>query len=201
MDVRFTFLKRISSVTFLYFFLLGSCYQDNEHFELPPITQTGENTFGCKINGRVMVPRDGTGTFNMEDRGLVLYGSPEYSNYLDIIAHDFASDKTSKVVIRIENLHQTGICQVNESNCTWVDSPLTTNIFCRVYDYDEKVYKSYCSYPNSGEIIITRFDDNKFIAGEFHCRLRQYEDPSDEIEITSGRFDIDLSTLRGARFP
>ena len=26
--------------------------------ELPPITQTGANTFGCKINGVIMIPRD-----------------------------------------------------------------------------------------------------------------------------------------------
>jgi hypothetical protein len=28
---------------------------------LPPITQTGENTFGCLVNGAVFIPKDKTG--------------------------------------------------------------------------------------------------------------------------------------------
>ncbi|KMQ67526.1 hypothetical protein ACM44_14780, partial [Chryseobacterium koreense CCUG 49689] len=35
--------------------------QDTYNPQLPPITQTGANTFGCKINGVVMVPRNSIG--------------------------------------------------------------------------------------------------------------------------------------------
>ncbi len=28
--------------------------------QLPPITQTGANTFGCVINGEVLIPKDAT---------------------------------------------------------------------------------------------------------------------------------------------
>lgn len=182
-------------------FLASSCHQEDV-FELPPITKTGENTFGCIINGRVMVPRDGSGSFNMEDKGLRFFGSPESLDYNEIRVNDFASKKTSSIVIHIESLHEISEYQINESNCQQgVDSPITTNIFCRVYDYDEKIYKRYCSYTNSGIITITRFEFDQFIAGEFSCYLRNVNDSSDEIEITNGRFDLNLSTLRSASFP
>ena len=47
--------------------LILSCSDDDNleptviETELPPITQTGENTFGCLINGNVFVPKDKTG--------------------------------------------------------------------------------------------------------------------------------------------
>lgn len=45
---------------------LASCHKDPppntnpppiDYTVLPPITQTGDNTFGCKVNGKVWVPR------------------------------------------------------------------------------------------------------------------------------------------------
>ena len=183
-------------------FLCGSCQQDDDQYALPPITQSGENTFGCIINGRVMIPRDGTGTFNLEDNGLRVFGSPESLDYIEIRVNDFASKKTSGIVIHIEGLHNIGEYKVNESNCyQGVDSPSTTNIFCRVYDYKDKIYRSYCSYSSSGYISITKFENDQFIAGEFYCSLRNVDDSSDEIKITEGRFDLNLSTLRSANFP
>jgi hypothetical protein len=44
--------------------LLGSCNRnstDDAQLSLPLITQTGENTFGCYVDGGLFLPRDGTG--------------------------------------------------------------------------------------------------------------------------------------------
>lgn len=196
-----TFASLLLYCFLLNLFLFGSCQQDDQH-DLPPITQTGENTFGCIINGKVMTPRDGRGTFNLEDNGLRVFGSPESLDYIEIRVNDFASKKTSSIVLHIESLHEIGDYKVNESNCyQGIDSPNTTNIFCRVYDYKDKIYRSYCSYSNSGNISISRFENDQFIAGEFYCSLRNVDDSSDEIKITEGRFDLNLSTLRSANFP
>lgn len=191
---------------FLYLLLLnlllfGSCHQEDDHFTLPPITQTGENTFGCIIDGRVMIPRDGKGTFGMEDNAILFIGT-ETRNYNEIQVHDYASKRTSGIVLHIENLNNIGEYIVNESSCQeGADSPITTNIFCRVYDHDEKIYKRYCSYTNSGTIRITRFEFDQFIAGEFSCYLKNVNDSSDKIEIRQGRFDLGLETLRRTKFP
>jgi len=56
---------RISSIillSFLAFLLLAtSCREENitAKDELPPITLEGLNTFGCKIDGEILVPKDG----------------------------------------------------------------------------------------------------------------------------------------------
>ena len=53
---RFT---RIS--TFILLLTACACIKDNDfQDQLPPITQTGENTFGCVIDGEVLIPKKGS---------------------------------------------------------------------------------------------------------------------------------------------
>jgi len=47
--------------TCLFSLLLSASRCKKDHFHLPPETTTGANTFGCKVNGKVFVPRDGRG--------------------------------------------------------------------------------------------------------------------------------------------
>lgn len=95
----------------------------------------------------------------------------------------------------------TGIYTINESNCMGnIDSPITNNIFCRVFDYENGIYKEYCSFENSGTINITRYDTG-IISGTFSCRVRNKDNPSDIVEITEGRFDINGYTLPYTNFP
>ncbi|KJJ39840.1 hypothetical protein [Aequorivita vladivostokensis] len=149
---------------------------------LPPITQTGENTFGCYANGVLITPRDGSGTFNSPDYGLrfVAGPSPENIIYNEILVHDFASEKTASITVHIIDMDSLGIGEyiVNESNCYGnVDSPNTNNVFCRIWVEEENLYKSYCSLPNSGVITITRYDDC-IISGTFSCRAAAFEEPT-----------------------
>ncbi|WP_211224056.1 hypothetical protein [Flavobacterium tegetincola] len=39
------------------------------------------------------------------------------------------------------------------------------------------------------------------ISGTFNCKVRNINDPSDEIEITDGRFDINSLTVALTYFP
>ena len=41
--------------------IFASCKKENED-TLPPATQTGAGTFGCRINGKVYVPKGNSGT-------------------------------------------------------------------------------------------------------------------------------------------
>lgn len=186
--------------------LATSCSKDDgPNLSLPPITETGANTFGCYVNGRLLVPRNGTGTFNSVDSGVIFWGSPSSRNYNEIDVHDYASEQTASINIHLLNLKELGegTYIVNESNCQdQIDSPTTNNISCRVYDYEENIYKRYCSYKNSGEINITQYDSvSPIVSGTFSCRVRNVKNPDDEIEITDGRFDINTKTLPGTIFP
>ncbi len=60
-------------------FGLGSCSNSTPNdpvLQLPPETQTGANTFGCYINGKLLIPRNGTGTIGGSDDGMSYWGDP-----------------------------------------------------------------------------------------------------------------------------
>jgi len=168
---------------------------------LPPITQTGENTFGCYANGVLITPRDGTGSFNVHDPGMSFIAGPGAGNitYHEISVHDFASEKTSKILLHIVELDSIGAGEytVKQSNCKGnLDGPAANHIFCRIWDSKNETYKYYCSLENSGIISITRYDlENRIISGEFSCLAVNSVDPNDIIEITEGRFDIKWDNL------
>ncbi len=196
-----------SCVLFLIFAVvtLVSCSKNDDGPQLPPATQTGENTFGCYVNGRLLVPRNGTGTFNAPDNGMSFFAGPSPDNiiYHEIRVHDFASERTAKITLHLIGLDSIGIGEyfVNESNCLeGIASPMTNNIHCRVYDYSENIYKLYCSIENSGVINITRYD-NGILSGTFSCNAVNRDDPNDIIEIIEGRFDINGFTLPNTEFP
>ncbi|MAP53910.1 MAG: hypothetical protein CL605_03320 [Altibacter sp.] len=141
----------------------------------------------------------------MEDKGMQFFAGPSSSDikYHEIRVNDFASDKTSKIRIHIRGLDSigVGIYIVNKSNCQQGFQSLPThNIHGRVYDFNESIYKKYCSLPNSGTITITRYD-NGILSGTFSCRAANEDDPNDIVEITDGRFDLDLSRLQYEDFP
>ncbi len=51
----------VAAVLLLLLLTASQCKKHNDEPQLPPITTTGAMTFGCKINGKVFVPRDGRG--------------------------------------------------------------------------------------------------------------------------------------------
>ncbi|QMU65321.1 MAG: hypothetical protein GKR88_14145 [Flavobacteriaceae bacterium] len=54
-------LKTVLLFVVITFFNCSNNDDPIEQDQLPPITQTGANTFGCLINGKVLIPKDGTG--------------------------------------------------------------------------------------------------------------------------------------------
>jgi hypothetical protein len=176
-----------------------SCGDDDDDIFipiLPAITQTGENTFGCYIDGNLLTPRDGTGTFNSPDRGMRFLGSgtgPNY-DYNEIQIRDFKSNTGGIVKIHLIDLHQNGegTFMINESNCEdGIDAIDNINITCRWLDEVTQTYKWYCSIENAGTLIITRYDfANRIVSGTFSCTVQNRDDASDIIEITEGRFDM-----------
>lgn len=58
-------------------FTLSCCSKDDNKSpnQLPPETQTGANTFGVTINGKVYVPRDPTGvSIGPTAKGMIFLG-------------------------------------------------------------------------------------------------------------------------------
>jgi hypothetical protein len=61
---------------------------------LPAITQTGANTFGCYIDGKLLVPRDGDGSFNLPSHGATHFvtGTPPTDYNSSLTIHDYTGN-------------------------------------------------------------------------------------------------------------
>ncbi|TXE18088.1 hypothetical protein ES692_07530 [Psychroserpens burtonensis] len=182
-----------------------SCNKDDDASgfvpTLPAITQIGANTFGCSAGNVLITPRNGTGTFNSTDEGMILWGggiTPEIT-YHEIDVHDYKSVRTSSVLIHIQALHENGegIYPILESNGqNSIDGPDHTHIFCRIWKNETEGYQYYLSIANTGNVNVSRYDvDAGIVSGTFSCEARNFQTPYDTIQITQGRFDINGFTL------
>jgi hypothetical protein len=181
----------------LFAFILFNCESQTEEEsynpELPAITETGANTFGCKINGEIMIPRD--------SRKSQLGGIPTGVNYLFGGETDWieASDKfTSRggVAIKIPNLQTLKVGEYNIKTVVGGFAITHPNIV-----YIQAIHHNgfYGSQEDTGKIKITRYD-NQVISGTFNCKLKNRDISDDFIEITEGRFDFNKSTINTTKF-
>jgi len=134
----------ISTVTLLLIAVAHSCFEQKEP-ELPPETQTGANTFGCYVNGVLLVP-----TYSG-----IIFDVPRLEASLYIY---FQSGDS---VLNIKSRGKNGDCSLfvlnPEEN---IKKTLMRVTFTNDYrDYDGR---------DVGEIIITRFDTiNRIFSGTF----------------------------------
>jgi hypothetical protein len=108
---------------------------------LPPITATGENTFGCLIDGKFFRPRDGRITVNSDNEGLQVIRSE--NNNIEFLAADFKSSKTTFLDIHLEEvlLFEEGTYTMNASNgLTSIDGNNNTYANCRIWDNSKNKY-------------------------------------------------------------
>jgi len=157
--------------------LLLTCFAacELEPPELPPETQTGENTFGCLVNGELVVPY-----YRGDDNPRVVY------------------DRTA------DRLRITGYGQNNQFFRFTVDHPeanRTTSIDTVEYYPQQHSYgRYYYGGTHLGEITLTRLDLTKgIVSGIFNfVGYKHYTDDegtidqNDIVTVTMGRFDIRL---------
>lgn len=199
-------MKNIILVLGLLTMLHSACSKsDDSSSNLPPITQTGENTFGCLINGRLLIPRDGTGTFNSPDKGMrfIKGPGPEVFTYNEIRITDFEGSNGGSIDLHIINLDKIvkGNFEIEESNCKrGLDANKNLNIRCQYFNGSN--YEFYCSIEGTGLLNISRYDPTgRILSGTFSFSAKNENDADDIIEITDGRFDLNLNTLRFKNFP
>jgi len=172
---------------------------------LPPITTTGENTFGCLIDGKFFRPRDGRNVISSGNRGLRILRSE--TNNIEIEANDFKSDFTSDILIHVENLlsEGEGDFQINSSNgLRRLDGNNNTYMHCRIWNSDISEYQVYLSFENSGIINISKIlldsNNGNIISGTFTGKLVNILSNQDTVIIDKGRFDINTITLSNTTF-
>ncbi len=199
----------MKSIILFLLLTLASCSKDSETskdktFSLPPETQTGANTFGVTINGKVYVPRDPTGINwgGQQGKGMRLSGGGISPNeYTEIIVVDGASSVGFKITIHIQNLFTMGSYTLKQSDFQdQADSILENHIFFKIWDSNIKNYAYYGSMENEGVVYITRLS-NGIISGNFSGKFVRFDNPNEFIQITDGRFDINSFTVQNTPFP
>jgi len=138
---------------------------------LPPETQTGANTFGCKINNIIYIPR-GSGNcykylvqYYRSDSTLLIKTNEGCGAGLNIYLKNVFEVKDYQIFMPIDNAF---LYSNSNTSCNWFDR---TNSL------------------QTGIITITRFDLlNKIVSGRFYGVLKQSSCP--DVNITEGRFDF-----------
>jgi hypothetical protein len=150
--------------------------------QLPPITQTGANTFSCLVNGHPWTPQGYDGTSNYA----VSYDSGINRGLLNVRTYRY--EKGSK--------DSQGMNFAILSNCQVGNYSFSDPQLARI-SFDDS--KTTCYWNNSysattyrrGTLTITRLDaSNGIIAGTFAFTL--YKSGCDSLHVTHGRFDYRL---------
>lgn len=197
----------------LVFWAIGSCQKDDptpeeKGFTLPPETQTGANTFGVTINGKVYIPRDPTGTSYWGDAGHGITFTGNYpQNWYEIIVIDGTSNIGFKIWIHFKNLFGDGVKKYILAQSNFqdnIDSIDNDHIFFKIWDARISNYAYYGSVENQAEINVTKLDNNTgkwILSGNFKGKFVRYDNPNEFIQINDGRFDLNLNTINNHIFP
>lgn len=173
---------------------------------LPAITEVGANTFGCCIDGKLLKPRNGTGSTLGNDDSYSYYGGyPNVTDYYELDIRDFKSERTAKLLLHLHEVHAngTGKYTINKSNgYSSIDGLSHTYLHCKIYSDEKGDYQYYNSFENSGTVQVTNYNFKEgILSGTFSASVVNSADATDTIEIKGGRFDLNGYTLPQTSFP
>ena len=159
-------------------FTFSQCKKNKEEPQLPPETTTGAMTFGCKVNGKVFVPKDGRGKPGLYVQYVNL-GTGPGGWYLNIPATNWIPNPPVGVNIETDSLLVT---------------QGQTYQFKNVKGFPRAFYDNGNVYPkldnDLGELKITKFDQtNRIISGTFFFNGTNVT-TGEKVNITDGRFYI-----------
>lgn len=179
-------MKNLSFFFFLLLFI--SCNDDDQMTtppppevepidQLPPITMSGANTFGCLINEEAWVADNpsiivGGGDFEVDVR------YDESDSFLQIRAKRDKSNQEDTFVFFAENVNESG-----EYILPYVESLFTAFDGCGFYELDTLSERT---------LKINHLDfENETISGEFNFTVIGIGNCIDTLVITTGRFDAE----------
>ena len=158
---------------------LTQCKKKDVAPQLPPETMVGAMTFGCKIDGRVFVPRDGRGKPGLEVHYVNLGEGKGGGYYLNIPASDFRTNPIERVSVTADSL------LVEEGKTySFKTSKGSAQAFYAIGNQYQKLDQ------DEGELTITRFDRTTgILAGRFHF-VGTDKTTGRQVRVTDGRFDV-----------
>lgn len=179
-------MKYLTLFALLLLLTIASCKKNKPKTELeklPPITQTGANTFGCLVNGKAWIPKGFDGKPNF----LVIVDPTFNGGDIDIRTYRI-TDVREGFSIGAFPINSTGNTLINQISTTRVNYSKFKrdgNIICTNYQ-DSSMYRK-------GFLKITKYDlQNGIVSGEFEVEIFSKNGCSDTLKIINGRFDYKL---------
>lgn len=149
--------------------------------QLPPATQTGEQTFGCLINGKAFVPPS--------------FGNNAPSAFYQFVDGAYTLGISSRTgggtELKSINIGCLDMPLIEETNYTLLEFA-TGNYFGEYRIGSGFILEGSSSISNPGNLTITNYDSENFIiSGTFEFTVLDNE--GNEINITNGRFDMNFT--------
>ncbi|MCC9063582.1 DUF6252 family protein [Flavobacterium piscisymbiosum] len=177
-------MRKILSLL-LILFLFSSCDKDgnliNEKEKLPPITNSGTNTVGCLIDGKVFLPHQ-SGINPSVNCFYQIEGGEQYfvMNFADL-----RNGKNEMVVLMLRKV-EVKEGEVYKLNKTFTIAPELTGALGVYSSAESQLF--YTNETVTGELKITHLDESKsIIAGTFW--FDAVSDKGEKVQIREGRFD------------
>jgi len=164
----------------LLLFTLSQCKKKTEEPQLPPETTTGAMTFGCKVNGKVFVPKDSRGRPGLYVQYVYLGSGEGGGWFLNIPANDWTNRDVPSMRIETDSL----LVLENAS-------------YSMIRNQKGFPYASFSSGSNqfqmlstdTGLLIINKHNQIlRILSGEFWFTATSSN--GEKISVTDGRFDI-----------
>lgn len=159
---------------------------------LPPITQTGANTFGCLINGNLWLPKGYDGRF-LNSR-ITIDPSFDDGSFL-VRVYRIEGEIKWNITLTSDSIKAIGIYPIKSlSHATFIFGKLLRDASVYYCDVYANGYNTINPFNINGFIKVTRYDlVNKIFSGEFEVSFNNTAcGLGDPVRITEGRFDYKL---------
>lgn len=158
--------------------------------QLPPETQTGANTFGCLVNGKVFLPKG-------PSLSPILTCYYQYIYYPSPVGYVFqvaANNKSDKFFFQSINIGSDSLKLIEGKAYNLEESIRggSRGNYVKAKT-DNTSYDNYFTYsPSSGQFVVTKFDEiNQIASGTFW--FNAIDSNGDRVHITDGRFDMQFT--------
>lgn len=179
-------MRLLMYLSILFFLFSTSCNNDDN--TVPPITQ--ENTFSCKINGKLFVPKD-HGGFPIKQDGIVV--DFQENNTWDFLFGNGEID----IYIHLANITATGNRGLGESDGDGDFFQEADDLMEVDLDLaNSRFGTTHVSTSASGTLRILELETGKRIVLEFdEIILEGVSESYSTIKLTDGKLNINLDTF------
>ena len=168
-----------------------ACKKSVPSNNLPPITQTGANTFGCKINGQVWVPYWRCIDLSMGAVELEYNIYSVYSTGVFPFRFNLGAGKSGDPFQGIFHISPAFLRGFTTSDGSYIYGTGNVADSMEIHFFNNSGDWTPKHFDSNNIFQITKLDTvNKIVSGIFSFSL--YNSPTDSIAITDGRFDLQI---------